>query len=221
MRIHTFTFNPFSENTYVAIFDDGTALIADPGMMGREEQAELADFINQNGLGPRWLVNTHGHIDHILGNRYCADQWQLGLLAHPLDLPTLQSGERVAAMYGLPYDVSPEPAGHLVHGQLLRTAEVEWEIRFAPGHAPGHVVLVCHSARLVLGGDVLFRGSVGRVDLPGGDGATLDGSIRTQLYTLPDDYTVLPGHGEPTTIGWEKENNPYVNTRQKGFFAAD
>lgn len=213
MKIHTFTFNPFSENTYAVEFNDGSALIVDPGMMGREEQQQLADFMSENSLTPRWLINTHGHIDHILGNRYCADRWGLALHSHPLDLPTLQSGERVAAMYGLPYDVSPEPSAHLEHGQKLVTADAEWEIRFAPGHAPGHVVLVSHSQKLILGGDVLFKGSVGRVDLPGGDGPMLDRSIREQLYTLPDDYTVYPGHGEPTTIGWEKENNYFVNAR--------
>jgi hydroxyacylglutathione hydrolase len=211
MKILTFTFNPFSQNTSLVVFSDRSAMIVDPGMMGPDEEKELADYIANNQLEPKWMVNTHGHIDHILGNRFCADRYGLEFMSHREDLPTLRSGPLVAEMYGLPYDPSPEPTRWLADGEILKTADREWEVRFAPGHAPGHIVLVCHEEKTIIGGDVLFRGSVGRVDLPGGDGPTLAESIRAKLYTLPDDYTVYPGHGEPTTIVWEKKNNYFVN----------
>ena len=135
----------------------------------------------------------------------------------PEDGPTYAMAPRAAEMYGVPMDplpsLHPEP---LVEDRTLTFGDLNLEVRHAPGHAPGHVVLIDHAARRVVGGDVLFRGSVGRTDLPGGDAETLAQSIERVLYTLPDDYTVWPGHGPETTIGEEKAGNPFVNAAGSG-----
>jgi glyoxylase-like metal-dependent hydrolase (beta-lactamase superfamily II) len=211
MQIKTFTFNPFQENTYLIIDPNKKCAIIDPGCYNRDEEKMLHQYIEKNKLEPVKLINTHAHIDHIFGNRFVADTYQLKLHLHAADEPILAAGERMAQMYDLHYNPSPEAEVKLNEDENVEIGETVWEVLHVPGHAPGHVVLVHHDSKQLIGGDVLFRESIGRTDLPGGNHQQLLNAIREKLWKLDDDYKVYPGHGIPTTIGHEKENNPFLN----------
>lgn len=210
IHIETFTFNPFYENTYVLSDTTKSCIIIDPGCFNSEEQHELKAYIDTHSLHPIRLLNTHCHVDHVFGNRFVADTWKLGLEIHPADIPVLQSFPQVSRMYGFPGDEQPEPSHFLEDGEIIRLGNYELQVIFAPGHAPGHVCFYCASENFLIGGDVLFRNSVGRTDLPGGDSTVLLSSIRNRLFTLPENVTVYAGHGPTTTIGYEKQNNPFA-----------
>ncbi|MFZ6053417.1 MBL fold metallo-hydrolase [Halocola ammonii] len=210
LHIQSFTFSPFQENTYVLFDDNNSAAIVDPGVYDSREQKQLVDFIESKNLKVEQIVNTHCHIDHVFGNDFCVNKYDVPLRAHEADKETLQQAEIAAKMYGLDYTPSPEPTFDLKEGDTLEVGDEKLEIRFAPGHAPGHVVFVHHDSKTVIGGDVLFRGSIGRTDLPGGNHDQLLKSISEKMYSLPDDFTVHSGHGPETTIGFEKANNPFV-----------
>ena len=207
--IHVFTFNAFAENTYVIADDAGTAAIVDPGCQHPQEQQQLFDFIAQQGLRPKMLLQTHCHIDHVLGNAFVHRAWGLQPLIHPNDLPDLQRLVAYAPVFGISAEASPEPAGWLRHGESLQLGNMTLELREAPGHSAGSICFVNHQQGWVIGGDVLFAGSIGRTDLPGGNYERLLTSVKNQLFTLPDDYVVYPGHGPATTIGLEKATNPF------------
>ena len=209
IQIASFTFNPFQENTYV-LYNDKEAILIDPGCSDADEERELAAFISDNAVTPTRLVLTHAHIDHILGNAWVYRTFGLKPELHVADVPILENGTRVAQMYGIHYDPSPEP-GHLIEkGETIRSGEDELEVLFVPGHAPGHIALFSKDQRFVIAGDVLFRGSIGRTDLPGGNMETLLNSIRSELFTLGDDVRVYCGHGPETTIGEERRSNPFL-----------
>ena len=212
MTVASFTFNAFSENTYLLI-DEATreCAVVDPGCYEPAEQQQLQRYIETQGLRVALLLNTHAHIDHVLGNQFVLATWPgTPFLLHPLDLPTLRAVPTYAANYGFPAYQSAEPTGELQAGQPVRLGDTELEVRFAPGHAPGHVVFYHAPTATVIGGDVLFQGSIGRTDLPGGDHDTLLRSIATELLTLPDATVVHPGHGPATTVGAERRSNPFL-----------
>lgn len=212
MKVVSFTFNAFSENTYLLIDEaTGATAIVDPGCYSRAEQQELQNYLETNKLKVELLLNTHAHIDHVLGNQFVLTLApQTPFLLHSADLSTLRAVPTYAGTYGFPAYQPAEPTGELVAGQPVRFGQTELEVRFAPGHAPGHVVFYHAPTAQLIGGDVLFRGSIGRTDLPGGSHATLLGSINTELLTLPDETTVYPGHGPATTIGAERQSNPFL-----------
>jgi glyoxylase-like metal-dependent hydrolase (beta-lactamase superfamily II) len=210
MTVSGFTFNAFSENTYLLHDTTGQCVVVDPGCYERAEQEALRTFIADSGLEVVLLLNTHCHIDHVFGNKFIMDTYQVPFLIHEADLSTLRAVPTYAPNYGFPRFDNAEPTGFLTPGQPLRFGETELEVRFAPGHAPGHVLFYHEPTQTVIGGDVLFKGSIGRTDLPGGDYATLIDSIKTQLLTLPDSVTVYPGHGPATTIGAERRSNPFL-----------
>ncbi len=211
LNIKVFTFNPFQENTYIVFDETKECVIIDPGMHNSSEEESLRSFIEENELKPKLLLNTHCHLDHVFGNGYCMDKFNLGLKIHKADLPTLEFGSTAAAMYGVNFDGSPEPTEFFEDRDIIRFGNTELEVSHVPGHCPGHVVFIHHESKVIVGGDLLFQGSVGRVDLPGGNGAELDNSIRTKIYTLSDDYRILPGHGPETNVGFERKNNPFVS----------
>ena len=213
IKVHTFTFGPFQENTFLLEGTDGSCIIVDPGMSNPSEQEELDAFISSKGLNVQRLLNTHGHIDHVLGNKYICDTYSTVVEAHPLAAQTIAMAEMSSKMYGIPYDPSPEIAVELNEGDTINLDGDTLDILFTPGHAPGHIVFVNHHERWVVNGDVLFKGSVGRVDLPGSNPPDLVKSILEKMYTLPEDYVVYTGHGPSTTIGAEMESNPFVNKR--------
>jgi glyoxylase-like metal-dependent hydrolase (beta-lactamase superfamily II) len=216
MKVASFTFNPFSENTYVLSDPTGECVIIDPGMTDEEEDEVLFDYIKSSGLTPVKVLNTHCHIDHILGNRSVCERFGLQLYAHPLEKSNILRAPAASLMWGVSYRETP-PAHRIIdEGDSIEFGQTRLEVRFTPGHAPGHVVFIEHQSGNVIAGDVLFRGSVGRVDLPGCNADDLVNSIRTKLYTLPGHYVVHPGHGPATTIDHEKKHNAFVREDWSG-----
>lgn len=221
ISLKKFTFNPFSENTYVLWDETKEAIIVDPGMVDSREDAEMQSFIEKEGLTPVMLFNTHAHIDHVLGNYFVKRTWNVPMVSHTLGKVVLQMAERSAEMYGIPYTPSPNADRYVEEGDEVRFGKSSLSILFVPGHAPDHVALVDLAGKKVVAGDVLFNGSVGRIDLPGGDAAELTKSIQDKMYGLPDDTVVYSGHGDETTIGKEKQSNPFVRPGWSGFLQGE
>jgi len=186
-------------------------MIVDPGCYTKSEQAELEGFITENNLNPVLLINTHGHIDHILGNAFVHRKYGLTPWLNRLDLDIYQGGERYGAVWGITLETPPDPQLGLEHGSQISLGEETFEVLFTPGHTPGEVCFVHTAQEFVIAGDVLFRMSIGRTDLPGGDHPTLIQSIQELLFKLPDSFEVFCGHGPSTTIGFEKLNNPFLS----------
>jgi hydroxyacylglutathione hydrolase len=211
MKIQKFTFNPFQENTYI-IWDETLlhCAIVDPGNYNAAENQLLKDFIVENQLIPQYLLGTHAHIDHVFGNWFVKQHWPVSYYLHAEDHSMLERSLQMAALWQLNYTPGPPPDKNLNHGDIITIGDSELEVRFVPGHAPGHVVFVNHQNKWILGGDTLFQGSIGRTDLPGGNHDLLISKIKSELLVLPDDYTVFSGHGPETSIGYEKENNPFL-----------
>ena len=205
-----FTFNPVAENTYVLFNEAKEAIIIDPGCYFEEERKQLQEFLEKNSLKPVQLVNTHCHLDHVFGNKWIHDTYKLELFIHPNEERVLQFAPQSGEMWGMPVDNYTGRLHFLQQNQVISLGQNEIKILLAPGHSPGSICLYCEKEGFVIGGDVLFRDSIGRTDLPGGNHNQLLQSIREQLFILPDDVIVLPGHGEPTTIGYEKKNNPFL-----------
>ncbi len=211
MEIHQITFNTFQENTFILWDNTTDCIIIDPGCYERNEELKLVDFINKNNLNPVKLINTHCHIDHILGNKFVSEKWDLELYMNKIDLPLLEGSGDIARMYGFEnYKGSPYPKHYLEEGDILEFGESKLEILFTPGHAPGHICLFNKEEGFIVSGDVLFNGSIGRTDLPGGDFDTLIESIKTKLMTLQDETIVYCGHGPSTSIGRERLSNPFL-----------
>lgn len=205
-----FEFNPFSENTYIIYADSKEAAIIDPGCSNPHEYRQLVDYIKNEGLKPVLLLNTHCHIDHVLGNHFVYSEYGLAPILHRNELPVLESLAQVAAFYGVDAIPSPEPLRFIEEHDKLQLGDITLEVLYCPGHSPGGVCFYDAKAKKLWGGDVLFRESIGRTDLPGGDYDTLEHNIHTKLFTLPDEVEVFSGHGIPTTIGYEKVHNPFV-----------
>ena len=210
LDIKAYTFNPVQENTYVLYNGKGECCIIDPGCYFSEERAELKTDIDKTGLKPVLLLNTHCHLDHVFGNQFVYDTWGLPLHIHEKEKPVLDFAPQSALMYQLPFDNYNGPLAWLKEGSVLKIGDEELLILFTPGHSPGSVSFYHEAGGFVIGGDVLFNGSIGRTDLPGGDFDTLINSIQTQLFNMPDETKVYSGHGPVTTIGFEKKNNPFV-----------
>lgn len=209
--IHTLTFNPFAENTYIIVDKQSkTCAIVDPGCMGPDEEQELLETIQQLHVTPTICLNTHCHIDHILGNWFVFSTFKLKPYIHALEVPVIEAGDQVAKMYGIPYRKSPDPAGFLDVTQSIEIGNTKLDMLFTPGHSPGSVSFYCRNSDWVVGGDVLFQNSIGRTDLPGGNHETLIRSIEEKLLVLDDHVVVYPGHGPATTIGHERSSNPFL-----------
>lgn len=210
LSVQPFTFNPVQENTYIVYNDAKECCIIDPGCYFASEEQQLVDFVESNGLTPLFLLNTHCHLDHIFGNRFIHKRYGLTLHLHKLEKQVLDLGPVSGQMWQLPFDNYDGELKYIAEGDTIKLGDEELEILFTPGHSPGHVCFYSKEHKFLIGGDVLFQGSVGRTDLPGGDFATLEESIKTKLYTLPEDVIVHPGHGDSTTIGEERKTNPFV-----------
>ena len=211
LEVRTIVEPNFAENTYI-VWQPGRsdALVIDPGL----EPGRILDCLRDNELSVAAVLNTHGHADHIAGNRVLKQTFpQAPLIIGEHDAVMLgDSFANLSALFGQPL-TSPPADRTVKEGDQLELAGLALEVRFIPGHSPGHVVFVAHAIRpvRVFGGDVLFRGSIGRYDFPGGDGKLLLEGIRKKLFDLPDDTVVYPGHGPTTTTGVEKETNPYLS----------
>ncbi|MDJ1500869.1 MBL fold metallo-hydrolase [Xanthocytophaga agilis] len=211
LHIQTFTFNPLAENTYVLYDDTLECVIIDPGCYERDEQETLAAFIEEKGLKVIKLLNTHGHFDHVFGNAYVKRTFGVSLFIHPLDEATLRSVITYASIYGFVRYEPAEPDGFLEEGDVVSFGSTQLKVLFLPGHAPGHIGFYSEKDGVLIGGDVLFKHSIGRTDLPGGDHQTLLRSIREKVFPLGDTVKVYPGHGPMTTVGEEKRANPYLH----------
>ncbi len=210
LDVNIFTFSPIQENTYLLWNEQKKAIIIDPGCYFSEERETLADFIDSNGLTPVMLLNTHCHLDHVFGNKWVADTYGLTLHIHPDEKELLDHAPASGLMWNLPFDNYTGELHYIREGDMLSLGNDTLNVLLTPGHSPGSISFYCVQQAFVISGDVLFRQSIGRTDLPKGDYPTLERSIRQQLYTLPDDTIVYPGHGAPTTIGFEKKHNPFV-----------
>jgi len=211
MNIKSFTFNPFQENTYVVYDESKECIIIDPGCYNAQEQEELKSFITEKGLTPVKLINTHCHIDHILGNQFVSEKWNLELYIHKLDIPLLENAGEIGKMYGFEeYKGSPFPKHFLDEKDTLTFGRSKFDVLFTPGHAPGHICLYNKENDILVAGDVIFHSSIGRTDLPGGNHETLINSIITKLFPLPNSTQIFCGHGPSTNLGYEKEHNPFL-----------
>ncbi len=210
VHIKAFTFNAFSENTYVLYDDTRQGVIIDPGCYDRSERDALAAFIAEEKLEIKHLLNTHGHVDHVLGNAWAKRTYGVKLLVHPLDEQTLRAAQVYAPMYGMAAYEPTEPDGYLEEGQQVTFGDTMLDVLFVPGHAPGHIAFYHPGQGFCISGDVLFQGGIGRYDLPGGNHQTLIRSIKDKLFPLGDDVTVYPGHGPQTTVGRERRHNPFL-----------
>jgi hydroxyacylglutathione hydrolase len=210
LHLKWFTFNPFSENTYILYGDNKECIFIDPGCSNQSEEEILIKFIEEKQLRPTRLILTHAHIDHVLGVRYINQKYHLKLEMHQADLPVYESAGNIAKMYGIPFNQGPQPSFFLDENSKIELDGFTLDIFHTPGHSPGSICFYSKENNFLIGGDVLFNGSIGRTDLPGGNFEVLSQSIKTKLYTLPDNTRVFSGHGESTLIGHEKNNNPFV-----------
>jgi len=209
-NVQSFVNNPYQENTYIVYDETGECAIIDPGMYTAAEQNAVVNFIRDNHLKPVLLLNTHCHIDHVLGNKFVFDQYGLKPRFNIGESEVLEAVIAYAPMMGIRYEVSPLPDEYLTETGTIRFGNTELTLIFAPGHSPAHLCFYDKKANILIGGDVLFRNSIGRTDLPGGNFTLLVDNIEQKLFTLPDDCTVYPGHGPETTIGFEKQTNPFL-----------
>ena len=208
--IHTFTFNPFQENTYVISDESKECIVVDPGCYSQEEKDQLAGFIQENDLKVQKLINTHCHVDHVFGNKFVSELYGVDLYIHLGELPVLAAYLEMGALFGIQGEPSPTPAGFLEEGEEVGFGNTKLKVILTPGHSPASISFYCEEDAYLIAGDVLFQGSIGRTDLPGGDFTTLINSIKNKLFTLPDSIIVYPGHGPYTTIGEEKRTNPFL-----------
>jgi len=211
IKIKTFVFNPFQENTYLLYDETGEAVIIDPGCYSKQEEESLLDFISDNNLKLKQLLNTHSHIDHILGNRFVAEQFDLKLQSHKEDEFLIQRAKEQGLAFGIKIENPPLPGNYLDEGMKIKFGNSELEIIHAPGHSPGSLVFYNRKEKFMIVGDVLFNQSIGRTDLPGGSYEVLVSSIVNKLFPLGDDMEVYSGHGSPTTIGQERISNPFLS----------
>ncbi len=205
-------FNPVQENTYL-VYDNDTreCIIFDPGCFTNAEEQQLVDTIEKHQLQPVKLINTHCHFDHIFGNAFVMKEYDLELGIHELEVPVLERGPVTVQMYGMPPMTPSPPADYFIaEGETIALGDNHFSVLFCPGHSPGSICFYNAAEGYLIAGDVLFDGSIGRTDLPGGDHQTLIGSILTKLMPLPDETVVWPGHGQPTTIGKERTSNPFL-----------
>ena len=211
MKIKKFTFNPFMENTFV-VWDEQSheAAVVDPGMNDEQEEREFKSFIEENSLDIKYLINTHCHIDHILGCRFVKEKYNPVYYIPEKDLPLYDNADKQAEMFGVTLGKLPKIDKYLAEDERIILGNESFSNLFTPGHSPGEFCLYFDESKFCITGDVLFREGIGRTDLYGGDYNTLIESIKAKLFSLPDDILIYPGHGDESTIGYEKLHNPFL-----------
>jgi glyoxylase-like metal-dependent hydrolase (beta-lactamase superfamily II) len=210
ISIKKFVFNPFQVNTYVLYDETNKCIIIDPGCYEENEKRELVDYIDTNNFKVIRIINTHVHTDHILGNAFVCKHFGMGWEAHPDGKELWGLVREFGSVLNLNVEEIGLPESTFEDGAVIKFGDSELEVVYTPGHAAGSVCFISHEQKFVISGDVLFRDSIGRTDLPTGDYKLLNKSIQNKLFTLDDDYEVYSGHGPETTIGHEKLNNPFV-----------
>ncbi len=214
LKVHKHTFNPFQENTYIITDETKECVIIDPGCSNDKERGQLVQTIQANGLKPVKLLNTHCHIDHFPGNKFVCDSYGLLPEFHQVELQVMYAALDYQALFGFSLEASPEPVHYLKEGDEVKFGNTTLQVLFTPGHSPGSLSFYNEAARIIISGDVLFQGGIGRYDLPGASGKVLYKTIMEKLMTLPDDVKVYSGHGPETFIGVEKRSNPYLQSEE-------
>ncbi|MFV0593319.1 MAG: MBL fold metallo-hydrolase [Draconibacterium sp.] len=210
IKIQKFVVNPLAENTYILSDETGECIFVDPGFYYPEEHDEVKDYIAANKLKPVKIANTHCHFDHIMGVEFVRNEYRVPFYAHRDDLFLVERASVQAQTFGMTMEQVAGPDYFFEEGESVTFGNSELKIIHVPGHAPGHVVFYSEKEQILIAGDVLFYGSIGRTDLPGGDYDTLISGIKTKLLTLPGETKVYSGHGPETTIGNEKRSNPFL-----------
>jgi hydroxyacylglutathione hydrolase len=210
VQIQKFTFNTFMVNTYLLYDETRECVIIDAAFYEDSEQDEILDFMERNQLKLVRNLNTHCHIDHVLGNGFIADKFGILPEYHKASLPFFFTAKEIGSSFGYTLGSIPDPKCFIEDGELVRFGNSELKVLYTPGHADGSVCFYSEKDQFVITGDVLFKETIGRTDLPSGDFSLLMNSIHKKLFTLPDDTVVHPGHGPETTIGYEKINNPFI-----------
>ncbi len=212
MHIKKFTVNPFAMNCYI-YWDEvsGEGVIIDPGAFEDFEKDEILNYVTQNKINVKLILNTHGHIDHIMGNDWAKKQWDVPLLMHKDDMPLVDRALDQGAMFGVAFPKPPAPDQYIDETGEVKFADTIFKILHTPGHSPGSVCFVDEKEKVIFAGDTVFNGSIGRTDLWMGDINVLLDSIQNKIFKYGDDFTLLPGHMDNTTIGAEKANNPFLN----------
>lgn len=210
-KIKIFVFNPFQENTFLLHDDTGECVIIDAGSNEEHEFEKIDDYIQENKLTLKYIINTHCHIDHIMGNAYLIDKYKVESIAHKEDMPLIERSKDMALAFGFDVQEPPMPNKFVEEGDEINFGNTVLKVIHVPGHSPGSIVLFNEKEKYLIVGDVLFEGSIGRTDLPGGNYDTLINGIREKLFSLDDDITVYPGHGGKTSIVKERTSNPFFN----------
>ena len=210
MEIKTFHFNPIMVNTYILSDETGEAVIVDPGNCQIYEDEQIRDYVVSKNLKIKYLINTHPHIDHIAGNPWCVAEYHPQVLLHEAGMPIYKKAYAYAAAFGLDVEKMPEPNQYLKEGDVVTFGNQQLKVFYTPGHCDGSICLYSADNKLIFTGDLIFELSVGRSDLPTGNEALLQQSIREKILTLDDEVMILSGHGDPTTVGRERKGNPYL-----------
>lgn len=210
LRVERFIFNGFSENTYLLYVPEGDGIVIDLGCNSEEEWNCIATFVARVKCRIKYLLNTHGHLDHLFGVPLGRTEWDAPFLLHQADMQLLESAPLQAAMWGMEMEALRPPDAFMKHADVLDLQGNRIEVIHTPGHSQGGVCFYLYEQGILFSGDTLFQNSIGRTDLPGGDYAQLIDSIKNRLLVLPDDVKVLPGHGDFTTIGAERKYNPFL-----------
>jgi len=210
ISIKKFTFNPVQENTFVVYDETGECAIIDAGCFFENERQELDAFISQQQLKPVKLINTHCHFDHIMGVTHCRAKYHINFEIHADEAPLVEQAAEHGDLFGIPVEPVDAADVYFKEGDLITFGNSSLQVIAAPGHSPGGVVFYNPEQKMLIAGDVLFYGSIGRTDLPGGSFERLTDNIKTKLLTLPEETIVYCGHGPETTIGFEKNSNPFL-----------
>lgn len=211
MDIYKFVFSPIDENTYVLADQSGECAVIDCGCYNNEEFRQLEKLIISKNLKPVLLLNTHCHLDHIFGNKFMLERYNLRTLSNILEEGNRKDAVQHAMLFGLLMEDSPEPAGFITHNQIIKFGNTELKALDVPGHTAGSLAFYSEKNGCVFTGDALFAGTIGRTDLPGGNYETLINSIKTNLFTLPPETVVYSGHGSQTTIEIEMKSNRFFS----------
>lgn len=211
ITVKSFVFNPFQVNMYLLYDETKECVIVDAACMSDEEEKKITKFISSNNLNPVQLISTHPHIDHVAGNKFICENYNIPLTVHKDSLPILQGVKGYAAAFGFNDVEYVEPKNFIEDGDIIKFGNSELKVFYTPGHVNGSVCLYSEKDNFVIVGDVLFNESIGRTDFPTGNHELLISSIKNKLFVLPENTIVYTGHGPSTTIGYEKENNPFLN----------
>lgn len=210
LKIEKFVVNPLQENSYIVSDETGQCIFIDPGFYFEEEFIEIKEYLAANDLKPVLIANTHCHFDHIMGVEYIRNEFDIPFKAHPDDAFWIANAVEQGQLFGFKMNEVKAPDSFFQENEELKFGKTSFQIIHVPGHSPGHVVFYSNDEKVLIAGDVLFYGSIGRSDLPGGDYQQLVSNIKNKLFLLPDETNVFCGHGPETTLGLEKRSNPFL-----------